>query len=211
MKKFLMATAFAAFISHTLIFSGQDINQDSLKHSPDLFAVQNKNALKFDASSFLADVTSFTFEHCTTPGRSIEGTMGIIGGAIPIDKRENPHGILFRGGYKIMLDLVPSSKIRYRHILKGFYFKAEIDYANYSVYTTEKFFGELQKYRISKFALFGVFGYQFVFDDFFLINPYIAGGMGRNNLDKIDWSYPYGFTILGTIASTIGIRAGVLF
>jgi len=208
MKKMVLAVI--AVISYSQIFFGQDIIQDSLKQNGDSFLGQNRNALKFDASSFLVDVTSLTFEHCTKPGNSFEGTLGIIGAGIPIEKVENPRGILFRAGYKMMLDIVPSAKVRYKHIMKGFYLKFEFDYANYSVHSSQKFFGDLEEYRISKFALLGVFGYQFVFNDTFLINPYIAGGMGRNNLG-IDWSYPYGFIILGAVASSIGIRAGLLF
>lgn len=208
MKKILIMVV---LVCHSQLFLGQLEIRDSVKRTDDWFLNENRNALKFDVSSFLVDVTSLTYEHCIKKGKCIEGTLGIIGAGIPVDGHENPGGFLFRGGYKLILDLFPSAKVRYRHILKGFYIKFEFDYANYSVYSHKELFSAPEKYRISKFALMTAFGYQLVLNDTFIVNPYIAGGMGRNNLEKFDWSYPYGFSILGSLASSVGIRAGLLF
>lgn len=115
MKKSLRLIVVIAFVIDPQIAICQKIMRDSVIQNDVSFILQNRNALKLDVSSFLVDVTSLTYEHYTKPGRSIEGTIGIIGVGIPFDKKENPGGFLLRGGYKIMLNLFPSANVRYKH------------------------------------------------------------------------------------------------
>lgn len=184
------------------------------KNSEDLFALQKKNAVKIDFLSLATNVLSFTYERCLKPGQSLEFTGGIVGVGFA-EKDEEASGILFRGGYKLMKN--PDyylQGMRYAHILKGRYIKFEFDFASYGVTGSKEFFSSTtEKYTINKWALMMVFGNQWVFNDNLLVDLYSGIGLGKNNLDNLDSTYPYGFLTFGEgfpMAYSFGVRIGFL-
>jgi hypothetical protein len=184
------------------------------KNSQDLFLIQKKNALKIDFLSLINNVASLTYERCLKPGNSVEFSLGPVGIGFA-DNKEKASGILFRGGYKLMRNPDFYLKgMRYAHILKGRYVKLEFDFASYGVNgKTDIFVEERQRYTITKWALMLVQGNQWVFNDNFVIDIYSGFGIGRNNQDELDLTYPYGFATLGKgfpLALSGGIRFGFL-
>jgi hypothetical protein len=169
--------------------------------------------LKIDFISPVNNVLSLTYERCLTPGRTVEFSLGAVGIGIA-QKDDNASGILFRGGYKLIRSPDHYIKgMRYAHILKGLYSKFEFDFASYHIEGYKELFSEREEYTLTKWAILLVLGSQYVFNDNFLIDTYAGFGFGRNNLEELDWTYPYGFTTLDKsmpLAFSMGIRLGFL-
>lgn len=192
----------------------KELQETIEKNSEDIFLIQKKNALKFDFISLASNVFSLTYERCLEPGRSIEFSLGAVGLGFA-EKDDDASGLLFRGGYKLMRS--PDHYLRgmrYAHILKGPYAKLEFDFASYGIKGYKDVFsGEKEEYTLTKWAFLLVLGSQWVFNDNFLIDIYSGIGIGRNNLEELDWTYPYGFTTLGKrmpLAMSFGVRMGFL-
>jgi hypothetical protein len=189
------------------------LHENIERNSDELFQIQKKNILKMDVLSPIANTTSLTYEKCLKPGRSLEFSLGVVGLGLS-EKHDNSSGILFRGGYKLMRN--PDFYLRgmrYAHIMKGPYIKFEFDFASYSLESYKDIFEERKNYTLTKWALLVVFGNQWVFNDNFTVDLYYGIGPGKNNLDHLDWSYPYGFTTLGKdfpLAFSFGLRCGFL-
>jgi len=184
------------------------------QNSENLFALQRKNALKLDLLALAVNNFSLTYERSLRPGRSIEFSAGAIGLGFGL-KEEHASGVVLKGGYKFARN--PDfylGGMRYAHILKGRYLKLELDFASYSVENeTELFSSHTEKYSITKFGFLVVLGNQWVYDDKILIDVYSGLGIGTNNLEDNDLSYPYGFATLGDevpLAFSLGLRIGLL-
>jgi len=183
------------------------------QNSKDLFLIQKKNALKIDFISPVNNVLSLTYERCLQPGSTVEFSIGAVGIGIA-KKEDNASGILFRGGYKLIRSPDHYIKgMRYAHILKGLYSKFEFDFASYRIEGYKELFGEREEYTLTKWAILLVLGSQYVFNDNFVIDTYTGIGFGRNNLEELDWTFPYGFATLDKsmpLAFSLGVRLGFL-
>lgn len=194
----------------------QVLNGTIEKNSQDLYQIQRKNALKIDFISLAVNTTSLTYERCLKPGNSIEFSLGAVGLGIA-DMEEKASGILFRSGYKIIRS--PDyflRDMRYAHILKGRYVKFEFDFASYRVEADRvmlDFNSSIETYNLTKWALLVILGNQWVFNDSFLVDFYSGFGIGNNNQNDLDSSYPYGFLTMGSgspLAFSLGLRLGFL-
>jgi hypothetical protein len=184
------------------------------QNSHDLFQIQKNNALKIDFISLAANSLCLTYENCLNPGKSLEFSLGVIGIGFA-EKKDHASGILFRGGYKLIRSPEYYLKgMRYAHIMKGPYVKFEFDFASYGIEGYKDIFENKEKYTLTKWAFLMVFGNQWVFNDAFVVDLYSGIGLGKNNLNDLDWTYPYGFTTLGSgfpLAMSLGLRCGFLF
>jgi hypothetical protein len=195
---------------------GQDspLSKSIEQNSHDLFLIQKKNALKIDFLGLVNNTLTLTYERCLKPGRSAEISLGAVGIGFA-EKEDNASGILFRGGYKLVRS--PDfylEGMRYAHIMKGPYAKLEFDFASYRIEGHKDIWDPKEKYTLSKWALLVVLGNQWVFSDSFTLDLYSGIGVGRNNLENLDWTYPYGFSTLGKefpMAFSFGLRFGFLF
>lgn len=195
-------------------FEKEEETSESIeKNSMDLFELQKKNALKIDFLGLINNTFTLTYERCLKPGRSVEFSLGAVGIGFA-QKEDNASGILFRGGYKLARNPDFYLKgMRYAHIMKGPYLKMEFDFASYGIEGQKELFGEKEKYTLTKWALLVVLGNQWIFDDKFAVDLYSGIGVGKNNLEDLDWTFPYGFTTLGKefpLAMSIGLRIGFL-
>lgn len=184
------------------------------QNSQDLFQIQKKNAIKIDFISLANNTFCLTYEGCLKPARTLELSLGVIGIGFA-EKEDNASGIFFRGGYKLIRSPDFYLKgMRYAHIMKGPYLKFEFDFASYGIEGYKDLFESKEKYTLTKWAFLMVFGNQWVFNDAFVVDLYSGIGIGKNNLEDLDWSYPYGFTTLGSgfpMAFSLGVRCGFLF
>jgi hypothetical protein len=184
------------------------------QNSQDLFQIQKKNAIKFDFISLVNNTFCLTYEGCLKPARTLEFSIGVVGIGFA-EKKDMASGILFRGGYKLIRSPDYYLKgMRYAHIMKGPYLKFEFDFASYGIEGYKDLFESKEKYTLTKWALLMVFGNQWVFNDAFVVDLYSGIGIGKNNLEDLDWTYPYGFTTLGNgfpMALSFGVRCGFLF
>jgi hypothetical protein len=202
-----------------IVFSGGQVQQFDSKletiedNSEELFLIQRKNAFKIDFLSIAANMFVFTYERSLKPGRSLEFSGGVIGIGTGLEE-EDASGVLFRGGYKFAKNPDFYLKdMRYTHILKGSYIKAEVDFASYSVNGTTNFLGKTSRYNNTKWAFLVVLGKQWVFDNRFLVDFYSGMGLGDNSLEQMDLTYPYGFATMGDdfpLAFSFGLRLGFL-
>jgi len=190
-----------------------ELKENIEQNSEELFKIQKKSALKIDFLGLAINTLSLTFENCIKPGKSLEFSLGAIGVGLA-KKEDKPSGILFRGGYKIMRSPDFYLKgMRYAHIMKGPYLKFEFDFASYGIEGKKDFFESNEKYTITKWAFLIVFGNQWVFNDAIVIDLYTGLGLGENNLDNPDLTYPYGFTTSDEsfpLALSLGLRLGFL-
>lgn len=184
------------------------------QNSNDLFLIQKKNALKIDFISLATNTFSLTYERCLKPGRSLEFSVGVVGLGFA-EMEDNASGFLFRGGYKLIRSPEFYMRgMRYAHIMKGPYLKMEFDFASYGIEGTKDLFSSVtEHYNLTKWAVMLVMGNQWVFNDNFVTDLYFGTGIGTNNLEDLDWTYPYGFTTFGDgfpLAFSFGLRMGFL-
>lgn len=179
--------------------------------SSNLFA-QKINAIKTDIISPINNTISFTYERCLQPYRSVEFTLGTIGVGLA-ERKDNPSGgILFRGGYKLMKDIYMEDM---KNSHGSGYLKFELDYASYNIFGKTNDCPVRYKYRMNKWAIMSVFGYQHVINDLIIVDLYSGIGLGNKNLpNELKGIYPYGFATLGSkfpLAFSLGLRCGVVF
>lgn len=191
-----------------------DLSENMEQNSQELFLIQKKNALKIDFLSLATNTLSLTYERCLKPGNSLEFSLGVVGLGFA-DMEDNASGFLFRGGYKLIRS--PEFFIRgmrYAHVMKGPYLKMEFDFATYGIDGNKDLFSsQREHYNLTKWALMLVVGKQWVFNDNFVTDLYWGAGIGSNNLEELDISYPYGFTTFGDgfpLAFSFGLRLGFL-
>jgi hypothetical protein len=193
--------------------SGQEKYFQKELNNPENYADNKKNALKVDFISPLTGNTTFAYERSLRPGRSIEGTFGIIGlGADVAD--QNPGGAFIKFGYKFIKS--PDfyfNRMRYAHVLKGGYVRPEISFAYYSYDGGSDFYGgPVERKTVFTGAIHIILGKQWVFDNSFLMDFF--GGIGYGWSDSGDAEYSYGYVISDPsvpISATAGIRIGFLF
>lgn len=188
--------------------------QNIERNSADLYQMQKKNALKLDFISLATNVMTLTYERCLKPGRSLEFSLGVVGLGVA-EKKDHASGILFRGGYKFLRNPDFYLKgMRYAHIMKGPYLKLEFDFASYGIEGYKDIFDETKEhYTLTKWGIMMVLGNQWVFNDNFVVDLYSGLGIGKNNLQDFDLTYPYGFVTLGKgfpMAMSFGLRIGFL-
>jgi hypothetical protein len=192
--------------------------------NPENYIGQKKNAIKIDFMSPLTGNTTFAYEHSLKPGRSIEGTLGIIG--LGIDPNNNdPSGAFLKFGMKFIKS--PDFYLRgmrYAHILKGAYVKPEIslgyyskdfDYYDYSNPYNYQYFTKRENIVTGAFHL--DIGKQWIYDDAFLVDFFFGIGYGfathpNNSYD--DPTYQFGYIIASEtvpISFSAGLKIGFLF
>ncbi|HQO48823.1 MAG TPA: hypothetical protein PK939_00245 [Bacteroidales bacterium] len=219
------------YITKVVLENGQELEFKKAMTDPENYKENKKNALKIDFLSPLSGNTTFAYERSLRPGRSVEGTLGIIGlGTDPND--ENAGGIFMKFGYKFIKD--PDFYLRgmrYAHILKGSYVKPEFafgvfghdyyDWRNYNGYYDQWgywVYTEPQKERgtVISGTIQLVLGKQWVFDNAFLIDMHAGFGYGFSSGHDNDYEvgYHYGYTIAPSefpISFSTGIKIGYLF
>ena len=181
-------------------------------NSADLFLVQHNKVIKMNFSSMLFSTSEFTFEQAVKPGQTYELSFAIIG--LGFDTWEQkPRGVGLKAGYKFLVS--PDffiRKMRYAHILKGYYVKPEVAFASYGVDAYSYYDNSGDRQTITKIAFMITTGYQNVFADRFMLDYFCSVGYGAG--DEPGWDYaPYYFTGGGEVplAFATGIRIGILF
>ena len=158
------------------------------------------NAIKFHVFAPLSDYLSLSYERSLGAGRSIEGTLGIMGiGFDPLNV--HPEGVFAKFGYKFIKS--PDFYLRgmkYAHLLKGAYFKPEIALSTYSVNQSQLVYNTYNTVRQNTFS--GAFllnvGKQWVFDNRFSVDYSIGLGYGITNIPKnniLGGINQYGFSV----------------
>ncbi len=191
--------------------------QDNFSN-PENYEDQHKNLLKINLLEPLNGSTSFTLERSLKPGRSMEGTLGIIG--LGFDPA-NYEGIGAYVGFGIKFLSKPDryfKKMRYAHILKGFFVKPEILFSSYQVLPFEV--GHIGVVRPTVILIDRVWvasavfliniGKQWVFDDGFALE--LFGGVGYGHKSRNDVPQ-YSIFIRNDmpLVGRIGLRIGILY
>ncbi len=204
-------------ITKIIFENGKEMSFQKEMTNPENYVDNKKNALKISFLSPLAGSTSFSYERSLRPGRSLEGTIGIIG--LGIDNQdENAGGAFVKFGYKFIKD--PDFYLRgmrYAHILKGGYIKPELSMAFFSHdswYFIDYYPYESGQQRENVFSgtVQLVFGKQWVFDNAFLVDLFAGAGYGFSSSEY--GSYNYGFVTADNsfpVSFSSGIKIGFLF
>jgi len=183
------------------------------------YADNKINAIKFHVFSPLYDYLSVSYERSLKAGRSIEGTLGIIGiGYDPL--KESPVGMFAKVGYKFIKS--PDFYVRgmkYAHLLKGTYFKPEIAFSTYSVKNSIYNYGtntsSTERQSVFSSACLLNVGKQWVFDNRFAVDFSIGLGYGLTNMPKNDYlgNSQFGFSIEPNsgLAITSNFKVAYLF
>ena len=186
---------------------------------PNEYADQKKYALKIGFLSPLYSNTNLSLEKSLRPGRSVEGTFGVIGLTTKqLDDRES--GIFFKIGYKALR--TPDFYLRgmkYAHILKGTYIKPELQFSFFerdeyeSEYSNGKYIQHSKREDKIAAAFMLNIGKQIVYDDFILIDYYVGVGYGVDNSNSNTGDFYHAFSLGGNdapVAVTAGLKVGVL-
>jgi hypothetical protein len=165
---------------------------------PSNYADQRKSAIKLDMFSILLGSTSLAYEQSIEPGRSWEVGVGIIGLGADPENFGNKKGVFVRGGYKFINQPdYYTAGMRYTHILKGGYIRPEIAAHLYSEVSTiiesdwnpstfTSIYTKVDSEKSYKGAAFILnFGKQWVFNDFFLVDAFVGGGMGYGSTKTV--------------------------
>ncbi|MDP3462387.1 MAG: hypothetical protein Q8S18_06335 [Bacteroidales bacterium] len=211
-------------ISKVVLENGKEMTFEKRLTDPGNYLDNKKNALKIDFLSPLTGNTSLSYERSLRPGRSLEGTLGIIGLGLDAADR-NAGGAFVKFGMKFIKD--PDFYLRgmqYAHLLKGSYVKPEISFGFFSHNQWEYFdkydengywIGYQNRVREDVFSgtIQLVLGKQWIFDNAFLIDIY--GGLGYGfSTNNYDGGYMYGYSIAGSdfpISVSGGLKIGLLF
>ena len=177
----------------------------SLK-DPELYADQDKRALKVNFLSPLRGYTQINYEQNLRPGRSVEVSLGIIGlgkrqelldygfassGSGTIVYREQA-GAFAGGGYKFskMPDYI-SGRDRYSHIMQGSYVKPELllgVYGQNFEQHNSNMGSSIDKKTVIFSSLIINLGKQWVLGEKLVIDIYGGLGYAVDNLKKIRYS-----------------------
>lgn len=219
-------------IDKVVLENGMEMVFTKALTNPESYKDNRKNAIKIEFMSPLTGNTTFAYERSLKPGRSIEGTLGIIGLGVDVSD-ENAGGAFVKFGYKLIKD--PDFYLRgmkYAHILKGSYIKPEfafgvlgrdvydwryeqsyIDQWGSWIYMPPQ---ETRQTVISG-TIQLVAGKQWVFDNVFLVDFSAGIGYGftsSNDDYYYDGGYLYGYTIAPSefpVSFSAGIKIGYLF
>ena len=183
--------------------SGKTMQFESAMKDKMNYEGQKKNALTFKLFSPLWGYSSFSYERSIKPGASIEFSLGIIGlGNQRMYSSEPLWGSTYRVGYKFIKSPDFYLKgIRYSHLLKGLYFKPELAISIYGA-------GD---YNCVASALLFTLGYQWVFNNFLVVDTFFGLGYGLSTEGNL--GSHFGFSVgdksfPGAISS--GFRIGIL-
>tara|TARA_R110002050_G_scaffold149463_1_gene276112 strand:+ start:166184 stop:167023 length:840 start_codon:yes stop_codon:yes gene_type:complete len=214
-----------AKIEKIVLENGKELVFARKMTDPELYTDQNKNAFKIGLFSPMTGALSLSYERSLKPGKSIEGTLGLIGlGRDNSDK--NPAGGYLKAGYKfIMTPDFEMRGMRYSHLLKGFYFKPELNFAYYGrdfVTYNYNYVQQTTRGSVVAGALTLSFGKQWVMSNVFLVDMFVGFGYGFDSYKTNSTSsnseyynnegYHYGFIVTPDlpIAFTSGFKVGFL-
>jgi len=184
------------------------------------YADNKLNAIKLHIFSPLYTYLAVSYERSLKAGRSLEGTLGIIGlGYDPLNF--SPAGVFGKFGYKFIKS--PDFYLRgmkYAHLLKGTYFKPEIALSTYS--NKESIFNfvtntsNTERQTTFSSALLLNVGKQWVFDNQFAVDFSVGLGYGITTMPKNDflgYSPQYGFSVEPNsgLTWTSNFKVGYLF
>ena len=209
-------------ITKVIFENGTEMTFQKEMTNPENYKDNKKNSLKINFLSPLMGATSFSYERSLRPGRSIEGTIGIIGLGADFQD-ENAGGVFLKFGYKFIKD--PDFYLRgmkYAHILKGGYIKPEISFGTFGHDTWYYDYNYNYPYNSNSYqtrenVISGtiqlVMGKQWVFDNAFLVDLY--GGVGYGfSTGNSSGGYYYGYSIADSdfpVAGSVGLKIGFLF
>lgn len=174
------------------------------------------NAIKFQLFSPVQGFTSLGYEKSIKAGRTIEGTLGIIGlGMDNLD--EEPIGLFFKFGYKFLK--TPDfylRNMRYSHLLKGSYVKPELGIVLFERYNHIYDYANQNSVpkRVSEFSMAFqlIFGKQWIFDNIFLVDMNFGFGYALSNRNEP--SIHYAYSVMGNdfpICFSSALKIGFLF
>ncbi len=206
-------------VTKIIFENGTEMTFEKAMTNPANYIDNKKNAIKIEFMSPLTGNTTFAYERSLRPGRSVEGTIGIIG--LGIDQGdENAAGAFGKFGFKFMKD--PDFYLRgmkYAHILKGGYIKPEIAFGFFAhdnwIYEYDQYYYEPRKERETVFSgtVQLVFGKQWIIDNAFAVDIYAGTGYGFSDNDSYT-AYHYGYMIADNsfpISFSAGLKIGLLF
>ncbi|MGB0806197.1 MAG: hypothetical protein ACPGRC_05860 [Salibacteraceae bacterium] len=216
-------------IEKVVLASGKELTFRVRMDDPELYAGQSSNAFKVGLFSPLMGALSLGYERSLSPGKSLEGTLGIIGVGRDINY-ENPKGAYVKLGMKFILRPDFTLKgMKYSHQLNGWYFRPELDMAFYSRDTQYGWgWGPTptppisSRKNVSAGAFMLNFGKQMVMSNVFLVDLYVGVGYGLDNNDsnydpntgyyENNSPYHYGFVMGEDVpfAATAGLKVGFL-
>lgn len=192
-----------------LMFSdGHELIIQTELTNPENYIDDRKRAIKIDFISPLTGNTTISYEHSIKPGRSFEGSVGLIGlGLDPGDN--NPLGMFVQFGMKFIKS--PDfyfSRMRYAHLLKGGYIKPEVSFGAYGI-DTDYYYSENERETVVTGAVMVNFGKQWVFDNVMLFDIYVGVGYGfstRDHYDDLEYNFGY---VTGPPQFPIAMQAGI--
>jgi hypothetical protein len=214
-------------IERIVLENGKELTFSIRMNDPELYAHQSPNAFKLGLFSPLLGALSLGYERSLTPGKSVEGTIGIIGLGDDIDN-VNPEGAYIKAGMKFILRPDFSLKgMKYAHRLNGWYFRPEINFSYYdrdnyqfSNWNPNPYPTIVSRKTIVAGALMLNFGKQMVMSNLFLVDLFVGVGYGvdNNNSDSntgyYEYSSPYhyGFVMGENVpfAANAGFKIGFL-
>jgi hypothetical protein len=190
--------------------TGKEMFFQKAMDDPESYIDDNKNAIKVDFLSPLTGNLTFAYERSMKPGRSLEGTLGIVGAGIKLNSWLQPRGVFLRFGMKFIKS--PDfyiSKMKYAHILKGKYVKPEISFGSFSYYASEEDNASNNRENATSGTIHIVFGNQWVYDNVFCIDTFFGIGYGFYSGNNEDiGGYYFGY-IIGNKAFPISFSAGL--
>ena len=197
-----------------LVFStGQELTFEPEMTNPENYIDNRKRAIKIDFISPLTGNTTFSYEQSIRPGRSLEGSVGLIGLGLDPGNR-NAIGAFVQFGMKFIKS--PDfyfSKMRYSHLLKGGYVKPEVSIGAYGA-DIDDYYSNQKRETVFTAAIMINIGKQWVFDNVMLLDLYFGVGYGFSTgyyNEDLDYNFGY-FTgpPQFPIAFTGGINIGYL-
>ena len=181
-----------------------------------------KSAFKVDMFAPFLGVFAVGYERSLKPGKSVEFELGFIGLGVNIDN-QNASGCSLKGGYKLISKRVKQGKTP--HLLRGFYFRPEINFAAYGADFSSNSTSEYDQYgypintvtnykreSVVAGAFIMTVGAQTVMNNSFLIDGYLGLGYGGNNQSS-GGNYNYRFMTGSSdfpLAFTWGLKMGFL-
>lgn len=211
-------------IQKVVLESGKELVFQSKMTDADLYTDNRKNAFKIGMFSPLWGALSVGYERSLGPGKSIESSLAFIGLGRDIADA-NPAGGSLRVGYKfIMTPDFETKGMKYSHVLKGWYFRPEVNFAYYQtdIYQYSSIWNQpptIIRKDVVAGAIALSFGKQIVLNNFFLVDFFGGVGYGFDNISGADYGdsyetpqYHYGFTVGGDVplAFTWGFNVGFL-
>jgi len=197
-----------------IVFSdGKEMEVKNETKNEENYIDNRRRAIKIDFISPLTGNTTISYEQSLKPGRSIEGSVGLIG--LGLDPGgNNPLGMFIGFGFKLIK--TPDfyfSRMRYSHLLKGGYIKPEVSLALYGV-DRDSYHYKHARETIFSGSIMANFGKQWIFDNVMLFDMYVGVGYGFSTSSYNDTMvYNFGY-VTGPpqfpIALTAGINIGYL-